>query len=445
MYDNRYPRAWITCTLAIPLGGLAVIVAKTLLLLIDLCTNVFFYGKFSIADATPWQHHLGWWVVFIPAIGGVFVGLMARFGSPGIRGHGIPEAMEKILTAESRIPRRITFLKPLSAALSIGSGGPFGAEGPIIATGGALGSWLGQFLPAAESERKILLASGAAAGMTAIFASPIAAIFLAIELLLFEFRARSFIPVMLAAVTAGALRPTLFSPSPVFSVHELHTTGYAAILVYFFAGALYGLLGAGISKLVYLIEDAFDRLPLHWMWWPAIGGLIVGACGIFEVRSLGVGYENITQTVNGSLSIKLVISILIFKFIAWAVALGSGTSGGTLAPLLTFGAAVGFLIGTGFETYFPQLHLDKGTGALVGMAAIFAGASHAILASTAFVLEATGQFQAALPVMAACASSYLVAKAIMKNSILSEKIARRGIHVPQEYLSVHLHRPIERQ
>ncbi len=436
MYDNRYPRAWITCTLAIPLGGLAVIIAKTLLILIDLCVNFFFFGRFSLADATPWQSHLGYLLIAIPAIGGLLVGLMARFGSPGIRGHGIPEAMEKILTAESRIPRRITFLKPISAALSIGTGGPYGAEGPIIATGGALGSWLGQLLPASESERKILLASGAAAGMTAIFASPIAAIFLAIELLLFEFRARSFIPVMLAVVTAGILRPTLFPASPVFPVHPVHVAGYSTVLVHFATGALYGVLSAGITKLIYKIEDGFEKLPVHWMWWPAIGGIAVGICGVFEVRSLGVGYENITQTVSGSLSLGLVVSILVFKFISWSISLGSGTSGGTLAPLLTFGAALGYLVGTGFETYLPSLHLDKGTAALVGMAAIFAGASRAILTSAAFVLESTGQFQAVLPVMAACASSYIVSAALVKNSILSEKIARRGIYVPSEYIPV---------
>lgn len=434
MTDLRFPRAWVTCTLAVPLGGVAVVVAKLLVLLIAIFTNLFFYGQFSMAEISPWQHQLGFWLIMIPIVGSVLIGLMARFGSPGIRGHGIPEAMEKILTAESRIPRRITFLKPISAAISIGSGGPFGAEGPIIATGGALGSWLGQILPAAESERKILLACGAAAGMTAIFATPIAAIFLSIELLLFEFRARSFIPVMLAVVTAGALRTQLFHASPVFAVPELHVASYATILVHVVSGALYGLVAVGASKIIYLIEDLFEKLPVHWMWWPAIGAIAVGVCGMLEVRSLGVGYENITQTIAGTLSLKLILSILVFKFISWSIALGSGTSGGTLAPLLTIGASVGFLTGYAVEFFFPGLHLDKGTAALVGMAAVFAGASRAILASAAFALEVTGQYQTTLPILGACATAWLVASALMKNSIMSEKIVRRGVHVPHEYM-----------
>lgn len=433
MHDHRFPRDWVTCILAIPLGALAVVVAKSLILLITFFTNLFFYGNFSIAEVSPWQHHLGYWLLLIPVVGSLIIGIMARFGSPGIRGHGIPEAMEKILVQESRIPRRITFLKPLSAAISIGSGGPFGAEGPIIATGGALGSWLGQLLPAAESERKILLACGAAAGMTAIFSTPLAAIFLSIELLLFEFRARSFIPVMLAVATAGALRTQLFPAGPVFAVPELRVASSTTILIHFTSGALYALVAVGASKVIYVIEDLFEKLPVHWMWWPAIGALAVGACGLIEVRSLGVGYENITQTITGSLSLKIILSVLIFKFVSWAIALGSGTSGGTLAPLLTIGAMVGFLAGYAIESIFPGLNLDKRTAALVGMAAVFAGASRAILASAAFALEATGQFQTALPVIGACASSYLVAAALMKNSIMTEKIVRRGIHVPHEY------------
>ncbi|HRP69765.1 MAG TPA: chloride channel protein [Turneriella sp.] len=436
MYDNRFPRAWITCTLSIPLGFAAVIVAKYLLLLIAIFTNLFFYGRFSIEEILPWQHQLGYFVILMPVVGAFFIGFLARFGSPGIRGHGIPEAMEKILTGESRVPRRITVLKPLSAALAIGSGGPFGAEGPIIATGGALGSWLGQLWPTAESERKILLACGAAAGMTAIFGTPIASIFLAIELLLFEFRTRSFIPVMLAVVTAGSLRSLFFHPEPVFAVPLLHAPNSLSMVLHFISGALYGLVAVGASKIIYIIEDGFEKLPLHWMWWPALGAIAIGVCGFFEVRSLGVGYSNITDTIAGKFGISALFSILIFKFISWAIALGSGTSGGTLAPLLTFGACVGFLFGLLVETQFPNLHFDKHTAALVGMAAVFAGASRAVLASAAFAVEVTGQYHVILPVLGACASAYLVSRALLKYSIMTEKIERRGIPVPHEYFPI---------
>ena len=409
-------------------------IAKFLINLIYLITHLSFFGNVSISHITPAENSLGLWVILIPAIGGVIVGLMAFYGSKAIRGHGIPEAMEQILTNQSKIKPTITYLKPISSAIAIGTGGPFGAEGPIIATGGALGSTLGQLLKISHNERKILLASGATAGMAAIFGTPIAGIFLAIELLLFEFSPRSIIPVALACITGAAGHHFLFSPGPVFPVgHLIEIPSNTALFVYSLLGIVMGVLSVLVTKIVYLIEDGFEKLPIHWMWWPAIGGLVVGLVGYFSPRTLGVGYDNITDILSGDLPIKLVLSLCIFKFISWAVALGSGTSGGTLAPLLTIGGAAGALLASIIIYYFPSTGITLSLAALVGMSAMFAGASRALLTAIIFALEATGQSNALLPLLAACTASYFVSFFLMESTIMTEKITRRGVKTPDSY------------
>ena len=305
-------------------------IARVLVYLIDLLTNISFHGEFSIDHASPATNTLGIMVIFVPAIGGIIVGLMALYGSKAIRGHGIPEAMEQILTNQSKIKPSITYLKPLSAAISIGTGGPFGAEGPIIATGGAFGSTIGQLLKISHNERKILLAAGATAGMSAIFGSPIAAIFLAIELLLFEFSPRSILPVAIACITGAAGHHLLFSSEPVFAMGALiETPSNTGIGMYAVIGLIVGVLSVLVTRLVYLIEDNFEKIPIHWMWYPALGGLVVGAVGYFAPRTLGVGYDNITDVLSGSMPVQVILSLCLLKFVSWAVALGSGTSGGT--------------------------------------------------------------------------------------------------------------------
>ncbi|WP_152269221.1 chloride channel protein [Agriterribacter humi] len=410
------------------------IIAKLLVHLIDLITNVAFYGSFSTVHSTPVNHTVGLFVIAVPVIGGVIVGLMALYGSKAIRGHGIPEAMEQILTNQSKIKPTITYLKPLSSAVSIGTGGPFGAEGPIIATGGALGSTLGQLMKITHNERKILLAAGATAGMSAIFGSPIAAIFLAVELLLFEFSPRSIIPVALACITGAAGHHLLFGSDPVFAIkHVIATPSNTALAAYSGMGIVIGVLSVLVTKIVYYIEDGFEKLPVHWMWWPAIGGLAVGIIGYFSPATLGVGYENITNILSGELTIQFVLSLCLLKFLSWAIALGSGTSGGTLAPLLTIGGATGVLLGSVIIYFFPQSGVTIPLAALVGMSAMFAGASRALLTSIIFALETTAKSNALLPLLAACAASYFVSFFIMENTIMTEKIARRGVKTPHSY------------
>jgi H+/Cl- antiporter ClcA len=388
---------------------------------------------FNFGFHSPADNSLGWWVVLIPAIGGALVGILALYGSKAIRGHGIPEAMEQILTNQSRIKPSIAILKPLSAAIAIGSGGPFGAEGPIIATGGALGSTVGQLFKITSNERKIILAAGATAGMSAIFGTPVAAIFLAIELLLFEFSPKSILPVALACITGAAGHHLLFEAGPVFPMPDVVTPSNLALGIYSGIGLLIGLISLGLTKAVYFIEDAFEKLPIHWMWWPALGGLAVGLIGYYAPHTLGVGYENITALLSGKATMALVISLCLLKFLSWAIALGSGTSGGTLAPLLTIGGATGVLFGAVILHFFPESGLSIPMSALIGMSAMFAGASRAYLTSITFALEATQQSHALLPLLGACTGSYLVSFFLMENTIMTEKIARRGIFTPDSY------------
>ncbi|MEB0261158.1 MULTISPECIES: chloride channel protein [unclassified Mucilaginibacter] len=419
--------------LSILVAAAISLIAKFLITLINIVTNLSFFGKLAVAYHSPAGNHLGLWVIIVPAVGGVLVGLMALYGSKAIRGHGIPEAMEQILTNQSRIKPSITLLKPISSAIAIGTGGPFGAEGPIIATGGALGSTLGQLFKITSNERKIILAAGATAGMSAIFGTPIAAVFLAIELLLFEFSPRSILPVALACITGAAGHHLLFEAGPVFPMPNLDTPTNSALAIYSGIGLFIGFLSIGVTKIVYFIEDAFEKLPIHWMWWPALGGLAVGLIGYFAPHTLGVGYDNIISVLSGSVAIILLLRLFFFKFLSWAIALGSGTSGGTLAPLLTIGGASGALIGAIILYVFPNVGISVPMAALIGMSAMFAGASRAYLTSITFALESTGQFHALLPLLGACTASYLVSFFLMENTIMTEKIARRGVSTPDSF------------
>lgn len=419
--------------LSISVALLISIIAKGLVLLINLVTNICFYGNFDFSFNSPANNHLGLWVIILPALGGILVGLMALFGSKAIRGHGIPEAMEQVLVNQSRIKPSIAFLKPISSAIAIGSGGPFGAEGPIIATGGALGSTIGQLFKITSNERKIILAAGATAGMSAIFGTPIAAIFLAIELLLFEFSPKAILPVALACITGAAGHQLLFESGPVFPMPDLQSPSNMALAIYSAIGIVIGFMSLGLTKIVYWIEDTFEKLPIHWMWWPAIGGLAVGVIGYFAPHTLGVGYDNITSMLSGKVSLALMLSLCFFKFLSWAIALGSGTSGGTLAPLLTIGGAAGAILGSIILLFFPASGISIPMAALIGMSSMFAGASRAYLTSITFALEATMQSHALLPLLGACTASYLISFFFMENTIMTEKIARRGIYTPDSY------------
>jgi H+/Cl- antiporter ClcA len=423
-YSADY-RMLILAAMATVAGTGGAFAAWALLKLIALATNIFWYGSFSFANAAIADR--GWLLVLlIPVIGGLIVGLMARFGSDKIRGHGIPEAIETILFGESRLSLKVALLKPLSSAVSIGSGGPFGAEGPIIMTGGAIGSLFAQLFDLSAAERKTLLVAGACAGMTGIFGTPFAAIMLAVELLLFEWKPRSFVPVVTAVLVALAWRPLLVGSGPLFPFAAPTPAGIEPVAISAALGLATGLLAAALSFLLYRIEDGFHALPIHWMWWPAIGAIVVGVGALFDLRVLGAGYGSIQDVLNGSLAVRAVVLLLVVKAVVWLVALGSGTSGGILAPLLILGGCAGFLIGQ----YLPG---DPGFWAMIGMAGIMSGVMRAPMTGALFAAELTNHLSALPETIAAGAAAYAVSVLIMKRSILTEKIARRGRHILREY------------
>ncbi|MEA2762451.1 MAG: hypothetical protein QOD47_1735 [Gemmatimonadaceae bacterium] len=429
--------------LSILIGALAAIVAQVFLRLIGLATNLAYYSRFSTEFVSPAAAHRSViTLLLIPVIGGLVVGLMARYGSAAIRGHGIPEVMHRVLYGESRIQARLMILKPTSAAIAIGTGGPFGAEGPIIATGGALGSVIGQIVHVTADERKTLLAAGAAAGMAATFGSPVSAVLLAIELLLFEYRPRSIIPVALASAVAASIRVLFNGSAPVFPIANLHQPSDSALAFYTLVGALVGLAAVGVSRFVYATEDVYERvgerLRIHWMWWPAIGALTVGSLGLVEPRILGVGYSNIIGALSGTIVGRALITLVVLKFLAWALYLGSGTSGGILAPLFTLGSGLGAWLGGVGADLLPTVGIDPRIAGLVGMAAIFAGATHALLTSIVFAFETTRQPVGLLPLLLGCSAAYLVALLSSRFSLLTEKLARREGAVHTEYTVDHL-------
>jgi len=414
--------------IAVVLGGVSAFLALILLRMIAFFTNLFFFGRLSTSAVSPADNNLGVFVILIPVIGALIIGMMARFGSERIRGHGIPEAIEAILIGGSRIQPRVAVLKPLSSAISIGSGGPFGAEGPIIMTGGAFGSLVAQFFNLTSAERKTLLVAGAAAGMSATFASPVAAVLLAVELLLFEWKPRSLVPVALASATAVILRRYLLGMGPLFPtpIHEAYIGPWGLILCVV-AGLLAGGLSALLTAMVYAAEDAFHRLPIHWMWWPAIGGLVVGIGGLIFPEALGVGYDVIETLISGKATNSLILGVLLVKSTIWAVSLGSGTSGGVLAPLLMMGGALGGLEALVFPNHGP------GFWPIIGMAAILGGTMRAPLTGIVFTLELTHDVNLLLPLLCATAVAHGFTVLFMRRSILTEKIDRRGFHVSREY------------
>jgi H+/Cl- antiporter ClcA/predicted transcriptional regulator len=420
-------RVLLLSAMALVVGAISSAVAFVLLWLMATITNLSFYHRFSSAPAIPQNHHLGAWVILVPVAGALIVGLMARYGSEKIRGHGIPEALEAILLGRSRIQAKVAILKPISAAISIGTGGPFGAEGPIIMTGGAFGSMFAQRFHLSAAERKTLLVAGAAAGMSAVFATPVAAVLLAVELLLFEWKPRSFIPVAVASIVASVLRVPLLGAGPIFPVvahAPLSGTGLA------FAAGLGILAGFGsgfLTMLVYAFEDLFQKLPIHWMWWPAIGGVFIGVGGYFEPRVLGVGYETIHSMLRGDLIGGAIIGLLVAKALVWSIALGSGTSGGVLAPLLIMGGALGALAGS----WIPVG--DPGLWALIAMAAMMGGTMRSPLTAMVFAVELTRDFNLFPALLIGTVAALGVTVLLMRRSILTEKLARRGHHITREY------------
>jgi H+/Cl- antiporter ClcA/predicted transcriptional regulator len=414
-------------------GAVGAFVALILVWLIALITNLLYYARIDLHLVSPLNNGLGYWSVAIPVAGGIIVGLMARYGSERIRGHGIPEAMETILVGGSKVEPKLTILKPLSSAVSIGTGGPFGAEGPIILTGGALGSVLAQFFKLSAIDRRCLLVAGAAAGMSGVFGTPVAAVLLGVELLLFEWKPRSMVLAAIASAVADALRHWFVSQGwmhgePLFPVPAAPMAGGGTgVMDALVVGVAGGLVAWILTKAVYGAEDAFKKLPIHWVWWPAIGGLVIGIGGLIEPRSLGVGYDTIADELAGHLALSTLVAIFVVKLIIWAIGLGSGTSGGILAPILMMGAAIGGLLGIALPGGTPA------DWAVLGMASALAGVTRSPFTALVFSVELTHDMDLFLPLLISVTLAHLISVLILKRSILTEKVARRGFHVLREY------------
>jgi H+/Cl- antiporter ClcA/predicted transcriptional regulator len=418
--------------LSIVIGFFGAFIALILLDLIALITNLMYYQRFNLDLVSPRNNTIGWWAVLIPMAGGLVVGVMARYGSERIRGHGIPEAMETILVGGSKVEPKLTILKPIASAISIGTGGPFGAEGPIILTGGAVGSVLAQFLSLTAIERRSLLVAGAVAGMSAVFGTPIAAVILGVELLLFEWKPRSFIPAAIASIVADAVRHSFVQQGwmraePLFPVGKMQALATSGLFDALILGIACGFMAWLLTKSVYGAEDAFRKLPIHWMWWPIIGGFIVGVGGVIQPHALGVGYDTIADELAGNLAVTTLVSIFIVKLIIWAIALGSGTSGGILAPILIMGAALGGLLGLIFPGKIPS------EWALLGMAGALAGVMRSPFTSIVFPIELTHSTNLFLPLLITVTLAHIISVLTLKRSILTEKVARRGFHILREY------------
>ncbi len=419
--------------LAALIGLISGLLAYALYSLIAILTNLVYYQKFSLQLPTITSNSLGWLVIVVPAIGGLIVGLMAKYGTEKIKGHGIPEAMEAVLINESRIAPKVAILKPVSAAIAIGTGGPFGAEGPIIQTAGAFGSLVGQLIHTTAAERKVLLACGAAAGMAATFNTPVAAVVLIIELLLFEFKSRSFIPLVISSVLATVVHIALIGSGPLFSVQPVDFGVPFALPYYILLGLLCGLMGVGFSNALFWVEDQFERLPIDKVWWPAIGALGLGVIGFFVPRVLGVGYGTITDILNARLALSTLLLVMIFKALALIISLGSGTSGGLLAPMFMSGAAMGGAFALIVNQIIPSAHLSPAACALVAMAAVFGASARTTFAMIIFAFEITRDYNGILPLMLVCVIADGVAMYLMRNTIMTGKLERRGLHIPQDF------------
>jgi len=419
--------------LAAGIGLLAGVIAYVLYNLIGLITNLAFYHQFSTRFRSPEANHLGGWVILLPVAGGLIVGFMAKFGSSKIKGHGIPEAMEAVLTSRSRIEAKVAILKPISAAIAIGTGGPFGAEGPIIQTGGAVGSLIGQFISTTASERKVLLACGAGAGMAATFNTPLSGVILAIELLLLEFRARSFIPLVISTTLATSVRILLLGSGAMFHFSGVDFGIPSGLPYYLVLGGMCGFAAIGLTKFLYWVEDLFDHLPLNDLWHPAIGALGFGIIGFFVPRVLGVGYDTISGILNNQFTLHILIVLLVFKALAMVISLGSGTSGGLLAPTFMSSAAMGGAFAMVINYFIPSAHLSPGAYALVAMGAVFGAASRSTFAFIVFAFEITRDYNSILPLMLVCVIADIIAIRFLPNSIMTEKLARRGLDTHQDF------------
>ena len=367
----------------------------------------------------------------VPAIGGLLVGFLVLRWAREARGHGVPEVMAAVATEDGRIRPRVAIIKSLASALCIGSGGSVGREGPIVQIGSALGSSVGQLFGLSDQRLKILVGCGAAAGISATFNAPLAGVIFALEVILGDFTISAFSPIIISSVLATALSRHMIGNEPAFSVPQYHSVSPFELFYYAILGILVGIATVGFTRFLYKMEDGFDRLRISEYIKPVIGGFLVGGIGIFFPQVLGVGYDAITEVVQNHTGLSFVIALLLAKFLATSLTLGSGGSGGIFAPSLFMGAMLGGIFGTAVHTLSPGLTAEPGAYALVGMGAFVAGTTHAPLTAMLILFELTDDYKIILPLMLATTISTLIAKWIESESIYTLKLSRRGLRINQ--------------
>jgi len=414
-------------------------------LLIEALTWVF-SGTTDYA-ATPgaphgWLPHVGrWFVVLAPVLAGLLYGPLVHVGAPEARGHGVPEVMYAVARRGGRIPPRVAVVKSLASALCIGGGGSVGREGPIVQIGSALGSTVGQLVRVPEDRQRLLVACGAAGGIAATFNAPLAGVVFAMEIILRDFAARSFGMVVVSSVTASVVGRSVlgsqaFLDLPSFAVHHLGSYGLFALL-----GVLAGAAGVAFIRVLYGTEDLCDRLWRGPEWLrPAVGGLLLGLFLLAVPRMYGVGYPVLEDGVAGRYGIALLLLLLVAKMVATSLTIGIGGSGGVFAPSLFLGAMLGAAFGQAAQVVAPSTTGAPGAFALVGMAAVFAGAAQAPITAVLIVFELTGEYSLILPLMLAVSLATAISHLLSRDSVYTAKLLRRGVDLdapPPSWASAH--------
>ncbi|MFH2203726.1 MAG: chloride channel protein [Elusimicrobiota bacterium] len=385
-------------------------------------------SPFSLTDVPLWSR---WKILFFPAIGGLIVGPIIKNYSPESKGHGVPEVMLAMHQQGGRIRGRVAALKAFCSAMTIGTGGSAGREGPIVQIGASIGSYLAQRFRLPPVTLKTMAAAGSAAGIAAAFNAPLGGMAFAMEIILGEISAAPFAMVVLSTVVASSVSRGLHGASAYFSVPHYRLIHSGELVLYLILGVLAGITSKLFVRALYAIEDEFDlRLKIDDAWKPAVGGLLVGALGFFVPGALGAGYLVIEQALTGAFTMKVLLLLLLTKTLSTSLTLGSGGSGGVFMPSLFCGAMLGGLFGAVMSIPFPGI-VDPGAYAMVGMAAFVGGATHAPLTAILILFEMTNDYSIILPLMVSVVAAVMTARTFEPESIYTMKLARRGIQLNQ--------------
>jgi len=416
--------------IAIIIGVLAGFSAIGIRFLIKEISALSFHGAGNILENimnTSW-----YWILIIPAIGGIVVGPIIYFLAPEAKGHGVPEVMQALLLKGGNIRARVAFIKTIASSISIGTGGSVGREGPIIQIGSSIGSMLGQFLRVPSKRLKTLVGCGAAAGIAAAFNAPIAGALFAVEIILMDFAIAQFSPIVIASVMATVVSHTFTGEFAAFEVPKYQLVAPQEIGFYFILGALAGVVSYLFIKLLYWCEDLFDnkmKLPEYVN--PAIGGLLVGAIALLFPQIMGVGYDTINVALYGKMVWYLAVALIFAKILATSITLGSGGSGGIFAPSLFMGAMLGYFFGYGVHSLFPTITATPGAYALVAMGGLVAGTTRAPITAIIIVFELTNDYRIILPLMVTCIISLILSSRLTRESIYTLKLLLRNIGIKE--------------